>query len=91
MDCLFLNTKPCFPGGISGKKKKKKERKKERKKKPLANAGDLKDMGLIPEAGRFSGEGKWQLNPVFSLENSMDIGVWWAKIHRVTKSWTQLK
>ena len=25
-----------------------------------------------------------------TLENSMDRGVWWATIHGVTKSWTQL-
>ena len=25
------------------------------------------------------------------LENSMDRGAWWATVHRVTKSWTQLK
>ena len=24
------------------------------------------------------------------LENSMDIGAWWATVHGVTKSWTQL-
>ena len=24
------------------------------------------------------------------LENSMDRGVWWATVHGVTKSWTQL-
>ena len=32
-------------------------------------------------------------NPLqyFCLENPMDRGVWWAAIHRVTKSWTRLK
>ena len=25
------------------------------------------------------------------LENPMDRGAWWATVHRVTKSWTQLK
>ena len=25
------------------------------------------------------------------LENSMDRGAWWATVHSVTKSWTQLK
>ena len=34
---------------------------------------------------------KWQPAPVFScLENSMDRGAWKAKVHGVTKSWTQL-
>ena len=30
-----------------------------------ANAGDLRDAGLIPERGRRWGEGKWQPTPVF--------------------------
>ena len=52
------------------------------------NAGDL---DLIPGLGRFPGGG--QSNPLqyFYLENPMDRGVWWATVHRVTKSWTQLK
>ena len=25
------------------------------------------------------------------LENPMDRGAWWATVHRVTKSWTQVK
>ena len=25
-----------------------------------------------------------------SMENSMDRGVWWATVHGVAKSWTQL-
>ena len=32
----------------------------------------------------------WQPTPVF-LENTINRGVWWAKVYRVTKSWTQLK
>ena len=30
-------------------------------------------------------------HPVFLLGNPMDRGAWWATVHRVTKSWTQLK
>ena len=30
---------------------------KKKKKKPLANAGDIRDMGLIPGLGRFPEEG----------------------------------
>ena len=60
-------------------------------KNPPANAGVLRDIGLIPGSGGSPGEG--QDNPLqySCLENSMDRGAWWAIVHRVTKSWTQLK
>ena len=60
-------------------------------KNPPANAGVLRDIGLIPGIGGSPGEG--QDNPLqySCLENSMDRGAWWAIVHRVTKSWTQLK
>ena len=56
-------------------------------KNPLANAGDIKDTGLIPGLGRSPGEGNG--NPLQSscLENPMDRGAWWATVHEVTKSW----
>ena len=34
--------------------------------------------------------GKWQPTPVFLLGNPIDRGAWWATIHGVAKSWTQL-
>jgi len=40
-----------------------------------SNAGDEKDMGLIPRSGRFSGEGNGNPLQYSSLENSMDKGV----------------
>ena len=51
------------------------------------NAGDL---GLIPGSGRCPGEGNG--NPLLysCLENSMDGGTWWALVHGIAKSWTQL-
>ena len=57
----------------------------------LANAGDLRDMGSIPGLGR-SSEGEHG-NPLqySCLENPMDRGAWWAIVHRVTESQTQLK
>ena len=57
----------------------------------LANAGDIRDIGLIPGLGRSPGEG--HDNPVqyFCLKNPMDRGAWRVIVHRVTKSWTQLK
>ena len=33
---------------------------------------------------------KWQPTPVFLLENPKDRGVWWATVHGVARSWTQL-
>ena len=51
-----------------------------------ANAGDTRDMGLIPGLGRSPGGGHG--NPLLysCLENPMDIGAWWATVHSVAKS-----
>ena len=54
---------------------------------PPANAGDV---GSIPGLGRSPGEGSGNALQYFCLENSMDRGVWWATVHEVTKSLTQL-
>ena len=51
------------------------------------NAGDL---GSIPGSGRAPGEGNGNPLQYSCLENSMDGGAWWATVHWVTKSWTQL-
>ena len=51
------------------------------------NAGDL---GLIPGSGRFPGEGTSNPLQYFCLENPMDGGAWWATVHVVAKSQTQL-
>ena len=60
-------------------------------KNPPANAGDVRDVSLIPRSGRFPGGG--QENPLqySSLENPMDRGGWWATVHGVADSWTQLR
>ena len=60
-------------------------------KNPPGNAGDIRDAGSIPGSGRYPGGGN--RNPVHYswLENPMDRGAWWATVHGVTKSWTQLK
>ena len=47
------------------------------------------DAGLIPGSGRFLGGRNGNPFKYSCLENSMDRGAW-AKIHWVTKSWTQL-
>jgi len=40
----------------------------------------------IPGLGRSSGEGNGNPLQYSCLENSMDIGVWWATVRGVTKS-----
>ena len=55
-----------------------------------ANAGDIKDIGLIPGSGRSLEEGNGNPLPYTWLENSMDRGTWQATVHWVTNSWTQL-
>ena len=46
--------------------------------------------GLIPGSGRCHGGGNSNPLQYFCLENSMDRGAWWATVHGVAKSWTQL-
>ena len=55
------------------------------------NAGDIRDMGLIPGLGRSPGEGHGNPLQYSCLENPMDRGAWRATVHRVSKSQTQLK
>ena len=59
-------------------------------KNPPANAGDLKDAGLIPKLRRFPGGGHGNLLQYSCLENSMNRGAWWATVQGVTKSQTPL-
>ena len=54
-------------------------------KNPLANAGAIRDVGLIP------GEGKGNPFQYSCMENPKNRGGWWAVDHRVTKSRTLLK
>ena len=63
-----------FPGGSDGKE-------------PACNAGDL---DLISGSGRSPGEGNGNPLQYSCLENPMDGGDWWATVHGVAKSWTQL-
>ena len=64
-----------FPGGIDSKES--------------ACNSDASD--LIPGSGRSPGEEN--VNPLqySCLRNPMDIGAWWATIHEVTKSQTQVR
>ena len=59
-------------------------------KNPPANAGDARDISLIPGLGRSSRVGNGYLLQYSYLENSMDRGAWQATVCGVTKSQTQL-
>ena len=60
-------------------------------KKPPANAGDVTDMGLIPELGRSPGGGHGNPLQYSCLEDPMDRGARWAAVHGVAHSRTPLK
>ena len=55
------------------------------------NAGDIRDRGSIPGLGRFPGGGHGNPLQYSCLENPMSRGTWRATVHRLKKSWTQLK
>ena len=55
-----------------------------------ATAGDAGDMDLIPGLGRAPGDGNGNPLQYSCLENLLDGGAWWATVHRVAKSRTQL-
>ena len=63
-----------FPGHLDGKES-------------ACNVGDL---GLIPGSERSPGEGNGNPLQYSCLENSMEIGAWWATVHGVAKSQTRL-
>ena len=53
-----------------------------------ANAGDIRDVGLMPGLGRSPGGGNGNPLQYSCLENSMDRGAWRAAAHGVAKSQT---
>jgi len=53
-----------------------------------ANAGDIRDVGSIPESRGSPGGRAGSPLQYSCLENPMDIGAWQATIYRVTKSQT---
>ena len=57
----------------------------------LVNAGDIRDVGLIPGLGRSPGGGHENPLQHSCPENPMDRGSWWSTVHEVTKSQIQLK
>ncbi|XDC81596.1 hypothetical protein R6Z07F_012769 [Ovis aries] len=74
---LSLLGSDWFPGGSEVKN-------------PPANAGDAGDANLISGLGRALGEGNGNSLSCSCLGNPTDRGAWWATVHGVAKSWTQL-
>ena len=56
----------------------------------MVNISPAGDTGLIPGSGRSPGEGHGNPLQYSCLENPMDVGAWWAAVHGVVKSRTQL-
>ena len=71
---IAMGFQPVRPGGSDGK----------------ASVCNVGDPSSIPGLGRFSGEGNGNPLQCSCLENSMGRGDWWATVHGVTKSRTQL-
>ena len=55
---------------------------------PPANAGNTRDLGLIPQSGRFPGGGNGNTLQYSCLENFMGRRAWRATVHGVIKSRT---
>ena len=53
-------------------------------KNPPASAGDIRDVGSIPGAGRSPGEGNCNPLQDFCLGSLKDRGAWRATVHGVT-------
>ena len=72
--CSFNDNSLGFPGAQMVKKS-------------TCSTGDL---GSVPGLGRSPGRGHGNPLQYSCLENPMDRGAWWATVHGVTKSQTQL-
>ena len=57
-------------------------------KNPLANAGDIRDLGSIPGSGRSPGGRHGNPLQYSCLENPTDRGAWWTIVQGVVKSQT---
>ena len=53
--------------------------------KPPTDAGDVRDIGLIPGLGRSSGGGNGNPFQYAYLDSPMDKGAWRAIVHRITR------
>ena len=64
-----------IPNGASGKKSP-------------TGAEDIRDAGSIPGSGRSPGGGHGNPLQYSRMENSIDRGAWWGRVHGVAKSRT---
>jgi len=55
-------------------------------KNPLANSGDVRDLGSISGSGTSPGEGHGNPLQYFCLENAIDRGAWLATIPGIAES-----
>ena len=55
-------------------------------KNPPANAGDIRDVRSSTGLGRSPGGGHGNPLQYSCLENPLDRGDWWARVHSITKS-----
>ena len=55
-------------------------------KNPPANTRDIREMGYILGSGRSPGGGYDNPLQYSCLENPMDRGTWWARVHGVAES-----
>ena len=69
-----MGFKDCFPGSLGGK----------------MSAYNVGDLGSISGSGRSPREVNGNPLQYSCLENPMDRGAWWAKVHGVAKSRTRL-
>ena len=67
-----------FPGGTSSKE-------------PTCQCRGRKRPRFNPQVGKIRWRREKQPLQYSCLENPLDRGPWWAKVHRVSKSWTRLK
>ena len=59
-------------------------------KNPPVNAGDLRDVGLIPGLGKSPGRGNDNPLQYSCLRNPKNRGAWQTTVHGVIQSWIQL-
>ena len=71
---LLTESPVGFPGGTSDKEA------------TCQHRLDIRDAGSIPGSGRSPGGGHGNPLQYSCLENPMDRGAWWARVHRVTQS-----
>ena len=78
--CWYLNHNSFYwlPTWLSGKE-------------PVCDAEDTGDPGSVTGWEKSPGGGHDNPLQYSCLENPMDRGAWWATVHGVTKSWTQMK